>query len=208
MQCRFGHGFGRSLLTILSAVFIDFLGFGCAIATAGWALSNRLLRRTAQHSHAVEQSVEWCAVQWRARRAAAQWSGVQQSQGVPSGRDCNAATAAAQPCKREDCGVACRTQCSGCTRGQAGSRLLSQLAVAKRPAASAGFPRHLTAPSLPHPHPCCRMYAFDVHCNAFFPMFLLLYVLQLALCPVLLMQAFFARVLSAGAARGVRLGCS
>jgi hypothetical protein len=37
-----------------------------------------------------------------------------------------------------------------------------------------------------------------VHCNAFFPMFLLLYVLQLVLCPVLLMQRFIARVLSAG----------
>lgn len=42
------------------------------------------------------------------------------------------------------------------------------------------------------------MYAFDVHCNAFFPMFLLLYVLQLVLCPVLLMHTFVATVLSAG----------
>lgn len=57
----FGHGFGRCLLTILSAVFVDFLGVGCGVATAGWALSNRLLRRKSQHSHAVEQSVEWCA---------------------------------------------------------------------------------------------------------------------------------------------------
>lgn len=43
------------------------------------------------------------------------------------------------------------------------------------------------------------MYAFDVHCNAFFPMFLLIYVLQLALCPILLMHSIFGRVLSAGA---------
>ena len=43
------------------------------------------------------------------------------------------------------------------------------------------------------------MYAFDVHCNAFFPMFLLIYVLQLALCPILLMHSILGRVLSAGA---------
>ena len=51
---------GRSLLTIVSAVAVDFLAVGAAIATAGWALSNRFLRRQNQHSHAVEQSVEWC----------------------------------------------------------------------------------------------------------------------------------------------------
>ncbi|EFN56073.1 hypothetical protein CHLNCDRAFT_22928 [Chlorella variabilis] len=96
----FSHSVGRSLLTIVSAVAVDFLAVGAAIATAGWALSNRFLRRQNQHSHAVEQSVEW-------------------------------------------------------------------------------------------------MYAFDVHCNAFFPMFLLLYVLQLVLCPVLLMHTFVATVLSA-----------
>jgi hypothetical protein len=57
----FSHSFGRSLLTIVSAVVVDFLAVGAAIATAGWALSNRFLRRKNQHSHAVEQSVEWCA---------------------------------------------------------------------------------------------------------------------------------------------------
>ena len=46
-----------------------------------------------------------------------------------------------------------------------------------------------------------RMYAWDIHCNAFFPMFLLLGVLQLALCPLLLMHRFVARILSAGARR-------
>ncbi|PRW20867.1 unc-50-like protein [Chlorella sorokiniana] len=96
----FGHGVGRSLLTILSVVAIDFLAVGAGIATAGWAVSNRFLRRKSQHSHAVEQSVEW-------------------------------------------------------------------------------------------------MYAWDIHCNAFFPMFLLLGVLQLTLCPLLLMQRFLARILSA-----------
>ena len=58
---RFGHGIGFSLLTILSTVAVDFLAVGAGIATGGWALSNRFLRRKNQHSHAVEQSVEWCA---------------------------------------------------------------------------------------------------------------------------------------------------
>ncbi len=50
---------GRSLLFIVSAVAVDFLALGCGVATLGWGLSNRALRRKAQHSHAVEQSVEW-----------------------------------------------------------------------------------------------------------------------------------------------------
>lgn len=62
----FSHSFGRSLLTIVSAVAVDFLAVGAAIATAGWALSNRFLHRKNQHSHAVEQSVEW----WAARLSA------------------------------------------------------------------------------------------------------------------------------------------
>lgn len=37
-----------------------------------------------------------------------------------------------------------------------------------------------------------------MHCNAFFPTFLLLAVLQLVLCPVLLMNTFLTTVLSAG----------
>lgn len=57
--CRFGSGVGRSLLTIVSAVAVDFLALGCLIATLGWGVANRLLRRKMQHSHAVEQSVEW-----------------------------------------------------------------------------------------------------------------------------------------------------
>jgi len=57
--CRFGSGIGRSLLFIVSAVAIDFLALGCLVASLGWGLSNRLLRRKNQHSHAVEQSVEW-----------------------------------------------------------------------------------------------------------------------------------------------------
>lgn len=62
MLCRFSHSFGRSVLTVVSAVAVDFLAIGAVIATLGWGLSNKFLRRQNQHSHAVEQSVEWCAV--------------------------------------------------------------------------------------------------------------------------------------------------
>lgn len=34
--CSFGHGFWRSVWAILSAVVLDFLLVGFAIATAGW----------------------------------------------------------------------------------------------------------------------------------------------------------------------------
>lgn len=61
LLCRFSHSFGRSVLTVVSAVAVDFLAIGAVIATVGWVLSNKLLRRQNQHSHAVEQSVEWCA---------------------------------------------------------------------------------------------------------------------------------------------------
>ena len=47
------------MATILSAVFVDFLLIGCAIATVTWGIANRFLRRRSMHSHAVEQSVEW-----------------------------------------------------------------------------------------------------------------------------------------------------
>lgn len=33
------------------------------------------------------------------------------------------------------------------------------------------------------------MYAFDIHCNAYFPMFILLYVVQFFLSPLLLMES-------------------
>ena len=41
----------------------------------------------------------------------------------------------------------------------------------------------------------CR-YAFDVHCNAFFPLFLLLHVVQFLLLPLLLRASFLATLLS------------
>jgi hypothetical protein len=40
------------------------------------------------------------------------------------------------------------------------------------------------------------LYAFDVHCNAFFPLFLLLYVAQYFLLPVLLNDGFVALLCS------------
>jgi len=40
------------------------------------------------------------------------------------------------------------------------------------------------------------LYSFDVHCNSFFPLFLLLYVFQFFLLPVLLMHGFIATILA------------
>jgi len=40
------------------------------------------------------------------------------------------------------------------------------------------------------------MYAFDIHCNSFFPLFLLLYVVQFFLLPFLLSGGFLATLLS------------
>ncbi|PNH03270.1 Protein unc-50 [Tetrabaena socialis] len=42
----------------------------------------------------------------------------------------------------------------------------------------------------------CWLYAFDVHCNSYFPLFLLLYVLQFLLCPVLLWRSYLSSALS------------
>ena len=96
----FGHSLSRSLFTVLSAVGVDFLGTGAIIATGCWAVANAYLRReSADHSHAVEQKVEW-------------------------------------------------------------------------------------------------MYAFDVHCNAFFPLFVALYVVQFFLTPLLLRQGYLPAILS------------
>ena len=40
------------------------------------------------------------------------------------------------------------------------------------------------------------LYAFDIHCNSFFPLFILLYVVQLVLSPILLSPGFIPRLLS------------
>merc|ERR1712176_247992 len=40
------------------------------------------------------------------------------------------------------------------------------------------------------------LYAFDIHCNAFFPLFVLLYVVQFFLLPFVLSKSFFALFIS------------
>lgn len=95
----FGHELWHSFLTVVSAIVVDFLLVGCGIATAGWFLANRFLRKRSHHSHSIEQHVEW-------------------------------------------------------------------------------------------------MYAFDVHCNSYFPLFLLLYVGQYLVAPILLWHSFLSAVLS------------
>lgn len=40
------------------------------------------------------------------------------------------------------------------------------------------------------------MYAFDIHCNSFFPFFVIVYILQYFLLPIVLSASFFAFVLS------------
>mmetsp|Transcript_34549 Transcript_34549/g.87356 ORF Transcript_34549/g.87356 Transcript_34549/m.87356 type:complete len:245 (-) Transcript_34549:547-1281(-) len=96
----FGDTLWHSFLTVLSAVVVDYLLLGFAIATACWLISNKFLRKKL-HSHQVEQHVEW-------------------------------------------------------------------------------------------------LYAFDVHCNSYFPLFLVLYVLQFLLSPLLLWRSFMANALSCG----------
>ena len=54
---------------------------------------------------------------------------------------------------------------------------------------------HQSAP-LPSRARLRRMYAFDVHCNSYFPLFLQLYVVQYLLCPLLLRRGFLAVLLS------------
>ncbi len=34
--CRFSHSWGRSIIFVLSSVFVDFLAVGCLVATIGW----------------------------------------------------------------------------------------------------------------------------------------------------------------------------
>lgn len=95
----FSHSLWHALLGVASAVAVDFLLLGAAVATACWAAANRFLRKRNLPHHQVEQHVEW-------------------------------------------------------------------------------------------------LYAFDVHCNAWWPLFLYLYVLQLLLSPLLLSHARAAGVLS------------
>ncbi|KAK9809583.1 hypothetical protein WJX73_004253 [Symbiochloris irregularis] len=94
----FSGSLWHSVVTVLSAILLDFLLIGWAIATAGWFLANRFLRKKGS-VHMVEQHVEW-------------------------------------------------------------------------------------------------MYAFDVHCNSYFPLFILLYVAQFLLTPLLLLHGFIPALFS------------
>ncbi|KAL6760234.1 UNC-50 family protein [Haematococcus lacustris] len=94
----YGDTVWHSLLTILSAVLVDFIALGCAVATACWMLANTfLLKRPGQHQ--TDQQVEW-------------------------------------------------------------------------------------------------LYAFDVHCNSYLPLFLVLYVLQFFLSPILLARSLLGNLLA------------
>lgn len=95
----FGHGLWSSMYSIASAVLLDYLLLGSAIATLGWLVGNRFLRKRSIHQHTTEQPVEW-------------------------------------------------------------------------------------------------LYAFDVHCNSFLPLFLLLYVVQFLLSPLLLWNGYIPTLLS------------
>lgn len=95
----FGDSLWHSVLTVVSAVVVDFLLLGIVVATACWFIANTFLRKRNTHHHQVEQHVEW-------------------------------------------------------------------------------------------------LYAFDVHCNAYFPLFLLLYVLQFLISPLLLWRSLLSSVLS------------
>lgn len=97
----FSDTFWHAVLTVLSVLMIDFVGLGCATATAGWLVSNHFLRKKNTHQHTVEQHVEW-------------------------------------------------------------------------------------------------LYAFDIHCNSYFPLFIIMHVLQLLLSPVLLWKSYLSTALSVG----------
>ncbi|KAK6916391.1 UNC-50 [Dillenia turbinata] len=43
---------------------------------------------------------------------------------------------------------------------------------------------------------CCWLYAFDVHCNSFFPMFVMLYVIHYFISPLLVAHGFIPLLLS------------
>ena len=108
LYCLFySRSLGQAAYAVLRSVLVDFLGVGAGVATAYWHVTNRYMREGVNHSHAVEQRVEW-------------------------------------------------------------------------------------------------MYAFDVHVNAFFTLFVSLYCGQLVLSPILTMNGFLPRLLS-GALYGVAL---
>ena len=173
---RFGDTLFRSVLTILSAVVVDFLLLGCVLATTSWSVPSQL-----GMFFLVLFVMNACPLQAIVKP-------------VPS------VNGDAQPC----CGAAGRMV--GATRIRA--LLLEAVACFEESCAIAVR---------------CRLYAFDVHCNSYFPLFLKLYggpipkclgtemcspdlstsrhpiahaVLQYFLCPLLLRPGFISTVLS------------
>jgi hypothetical protein len=61
LYCAFySHALAQTGYVTLCAVLVDYVTLGALVATANWFLANRFLRaRSANHSHAVEQRVEW-----------------------------------------------------------------------------------------------------------------------------------------------------
>ena len=61
LYCLFySHSFGQAVYAVLRSVLVDFLGVGAGVATAYWFVANRYMREPGvNHSHAVEQQVEW-----------------------------------------------------------------------------------------------------------------------------------------------------
>jgi len=55
----FGNFGAHAVLTLVSAVVVDYLLIGIVFSTACWLISNRFLRRKPAHPHQVEQYVEW-----------------------------------------------------------------------------------------------------------------------------------------------------
>ena len=60
LYCLFySRSLGQAAYAVTRAVLVDFLGVGAGVATAYWHVTNRYMREGVNHSHAVEQRVEW-----------------------------------------------------------------------------------------------------------------------------------------------------
>ena len=60
LYCLFySRSLGQAAYAVTRSVLVDFLGVGAGVATAYWYVANRYMREGVNHSHAVEQRVEW-----------------------------------------------------------------------------------------------------------------------------------------------------
>jgi hypothetical protein len=55
-RLRFAHSLLRSLFTVLSAVFVDFLLLGVVLATCGWRVCSLCCARTPSDESSLEQA--------------------------------------------------------------------------------------------------------------------------------------------------------